>query len=496
MHEQQSSYRQIMKATSLFGGVQVFQIFISVIRSKFVAVLLGPEGMGIVGLLTTTTGFIGALTNFGLSTSAVKDISESNTSGDQNRISGVISVMRRLAWITGLLGAIVTLILSPWLSQLTFGNKDYTLAFIWISVTLLFNQLSSGQLVILQGLRKLQYLAKANLYGSLVGLVIVVPLYYKFGIRGIVPVIIVTSLISLFFSWYYSRKVEIKPMQISKAKTISEGKNMLTMGFVISLSGLMTMATAYLLRIYINRTGNVADVGLYSAGFTMIGTYVGMIFTAMGTDYYPRLSAVAKSNELSRQAINQQAEIAILIIAPLLIAFLVFINWFVILLYSNQFVAINGMLYWASLGMFFKAASWAIGFIFLAKSASKIYFWSELVAETYSLIFNIIGYHFWGLNGLGFSFLAGYVIVFVQVYIIAKINYQFSFTRSFSLIFTIEFLLAMLSFTAVKFLNQPYPYIVGSILIVLSAWYSFRELEKRIGIKELIQGFLQKNIKN
>ncbi|MBP1663197.1 MAG: O-antigen translocase, partial [Bacteroidetes bacterium] len=87
-------------------------------------------------------------------------------------------------------------------------------------------------------------------------------------------------------------------MRISRAKTISEGKNMLTMGFVISLSGLMTMATAYLLRIYINRTGNVADVGLYSAGFTMIGTYVGMIFTAMGTDYYPRLSAVAKSNEL------------------------------------------------------------------------------------------------------------------------------------------------------------------------------------------------------
>ena len=68
---------------------------------------------------------------------------------------------------------------------------------------------------------------------------------------------------------------------------------------------------------------DVADVGLYSAGFTMIGTYVGMIFTAMGTDYYPRLSAVAKSNELSRQAINQQAEIAILIIAPLLIACLV-----------------------------------------------------------------------------------------------------------------------------------------------------------------------------
>lgn len=72
MQEQRSSYRQIVKATSLFGGVQFFQILISVVRSKFVAILLGPSGMGIVGLLTSTTGLITGLTNFGLGTSAIK----------------------------------------------------------------------------------------------------------------------------------------------------------------------------------------------------------------------------------------------------------------------------------------------------------------------------------------------------------------------------------------------------------------------------------------
>lgn len=72
---------------------------------------------------------------------------------------------------------------------------------------------------------------------------------------------------------------------------------MMLMGFMISLSGLVTLIAAYLLRIFINRTGNVADVGLYSAGFTIINTYVGMIFTAMGTDYYPRLSVVSADDE-------------------------------------------------------------------------------------------------------------------------------------------------------------------------------------------------------
>ena len=152
MQEQRSSYRQIVKATSLFGGVQFFQILISVVRSKFVAILLGPSGMGIVGLLTSTTGLITGLTNFGLGTSAIKNISEATATNDNARISSVITVMRRLVWLTGLLGAIVTLVFSPWLSEFTFGNRDYTLAFIWISVTLLFNQLSTGELVLLQSL--------------------------------------------------------------------------------------------------------------------------------------------------------------------------------------------------------------------------------------------------------------------------------------------------------------------------------------------------------
>ncbi|NSW94260.1 MAG: oligosaccharide flippase family protein, partial [Bacteroidales bacterium] len=122
MTEDQKSYRQIFKATTLFGGVQVFNIIIGIIRSKFIAVLLGPEGMGISGLLTSTTGFISGLTGFGLGTSAVKNISEANATGNRERISVVVTVFRRLVWITGLLGMVVTIILSPWLSKITFGN--------------------------------------------------------------------------------------------------------------------------------------------------------------------------------------------------------------------------------------------------------------------------------------------------------------------------------------------------------------------------------------
>ncbi len=365
--ENNNSYKQILKATSLFGGVQVYNILIAIIRSKFIAILLGPYGMGIAGLLTSTTGLITGLTNFGLRTSSVKNIAEANGKGNLTKVYIIITVLRRWVWITGLLGALLTLILSPWLSQLTFGNKDYTMAFVLLSVTLLLNQLSAGQQALLQGLRKLQYLAKASVIGSSLGLLVSVPLYYLFGINGIVPAIILSSVTSLALSWYFSHKITFPKIKVSKLRTIAEGKKMLVMGFLISLSGLITMGVGYIVRIFINYTGGIEDVGYYNAGFAIINTYVSMIFSAMAVDYYPRLSSVAFDNLQAKKTINEQAEITILLLSPLIMVFLVFIHWIVILLYSTKFLPINEMIQWASLGMFFKAASWAIAFVFLAK---------------------------------------------------------------------------------------------------------------------------------
>lgn len=485
----QSNYRQIMKATSLFGGVQIFNIIISVVRSKFVAVLLGPSGMGIMGLLLSTTNLISRLTNFGLGTSAVKDIAAASGSENSNRIDTVVTVVRRMVWITGILGLIITLIFSSWLSQITFGNHNYTIAFIWLSISLLLNQLSSGQLVILQGLRKLQYLAKANLLGSIFGLLFTLPLYYIWGIDGIVPAIMGAALFSLILSWYYSGKVKINKVKITTKQTLAEGKNMLQIGLMISLSGFFSVAAAHIVRIFISRIGGVDQVGLYNAGFAILYTYVGLIFSAMATDYYPRLSAVANDNLICNKTINQQSEIAILILAPIIIVFLVFINWVIILLYSKQFLAVSDMMYWASLGMFFKASGWAIAFLFLAKGDSKIYFWTELSSNIIKLVFNILGFYLGGLSGLGISFLLFYFLYLVQVFLVSKIKFQYSFSNSFKKIFLIQFGLALLCLLSVKFLNDQNRLIMGILLIGLSVLLSITEIEKRLGLFSLLKKY-------
>lgn len=265
---------------------------------------------------------------------------------------------------------------------------------------------------------------------------------------------------------------------------------MLKMGFMISLGSLLVGGSSYLIQIFISKIGGVEQVGLFTAGFAIITTYVGLIFTAMSTDYFPRLSAVSYSNELCKKSINQQAEIAVLILGPILIGFLVFIKWVIIVLYSNKFVAVEEMILWAALGVFFKAASWSIGYLILAKGDSKLFFWNEVLSNSYILGFNILGYYIYGLEGLGMSFLIGYFFYLIHVFFVSNLKYGFSFDVSFIRIFTIQFLIAVSCFVMVKLVNNPYSYFIGSGLIAISCWQSFKELDIRLGIKDFVKNKL------
>ena len=489
-----SSYRSIFKATSLFGGVQVYQILISIIKSKFVAILLGPAGVGIQGLFTSATQFVKSLSSFGLAQSAIRNVSEAQSTGNTDRVNLVVTVLRRLVWITGILGTLIVIVFSPVLSRTTFGNDDYIIPLIFLSVTLLIDQLFAGQNVVLQGMRRLKDLAKASAYGATVSLIVTIPIYYFFGIKGIVPTLILNSIITLFFSWYYSRKIKIEKVSVDNKTVFIEGKGMLQMGIAMSISGIIVFLRSYVLRSFIRMEGGVDAVGLYAAGFTIMSSYAGLVFNAMSTDYYPRLASVNKDNSRCSEIMNQQAEIGLLILAPLMAICVVFVPIIVQVLYSSSFMGANDYIIWCALGMLFKLASWAISFVFVAKGESKLFIINETCSGIYTLLLSLLGYHIGGLTGMGGAFMVGYLIYTIQVYSVSRLRYGFRFTYGFIKQFSIQFVLVA-SCLAVVFFSpgKIVLYSLGSLLVLLSSLYSIKGLDQRIGIRSFINSKLHKN---
>lgn len=487
-----SSYRSIFKATSLFGGVQVYQILIGIIKQKFVAILLGTGGMGIQGLYHSALQMVQSFSSMGLSQSAVRDVSEAYGAGDTNRIGHTVAVVRRLVWITGLLGLVATVVLSPVLSKTSFGDNSYILPFIILSVTLLLDQICVGQKVVMQGMRKLKYLAKASAIGVTVGLVVSVPLYYFLGTKGIVPALIATSLTALLLSWYYSRKVKIESVKVTTREAIQGGGVMLKLGIAMSINSILGTVLAYALRAFIRHTGGVEEVGLFAAGFTIMNTYVGMVFSAMSTDYYPRLSAVNKDNERCAVIINQQGEIAVLLLAPIIISCIILMPFIIRLIYSKDFLPANDYISWAILGLMFKAASFVIAYCFLAKAESRLFIINETVTKVYSIALELLGYYLYGLTGLGIAFMLSYFLYTIQVYIIARKRYGFRFTESFKKLFSVLFVLVLVSFILIHIWHSSWVYVPLALLFLACTIYSLKELNLRMDLINVFRSKIQK----
>lgn len=485
MIESKNSYRNVLKATSLFGGVQVFNILMAIVRSKVIALLIGPAGYGIASLFNSTLGLLTGMTDFGLDKSAVKDISFNYNSDNPQNVSRTIQILKRLVWFTACFGTLIMILGSPWLSEFAFDSRDYTISFIWISLALLFKQLTNGHLAILQGLRRLKKLAKANLYGNLFGLLITLPLYYIYKVDAIVPAIIISSFIALIFTVYFSKSEVLDKVEVSNKAAFKEGKPMIQLGIMLSLSSMIALLVGYLIQVFISQLSGVAQVGLYSAGFVILNSYVGLVFNAMGTDYFPRLSAIADKIEKIRTTVFEQAFIAILLITPIVVVFLIAAPLIIVLLYSKEFTPVIGMVSWGILGMVFKAVSFSMGYIIIAKGDSKIFMKTAIGFNALLLLGNMVGYYLAGLEGLGISFLIYYIIHFLGIRIITKYQYDFYFERGFYTVFNICVLICGISFL-VTFIENPYvKYVLLSGLAIFSIIYSYIQLDKKLDIKEL-----------
>lgn len=492
-----NTYGGIFKALALFGGVKVIQILISILRSKVIAILIGPAGMGINNLLKSTTTTINHITGCGLHTSAVRDVAKSYNDQNQDRINTTITTLRGLTWFTGLLGGIIVLAFAGPLSQFAFGNRDYTVAFRILSIMMIFTQINVGQIALLQGCFHYKDMARATLTGQILSLVLTLPLYYFFREKGIVPALLIASIITVILSTIYARRVPYQKVKMTLKEYWENGKGMLALGIVISLGGQISNASSYLMSVIISRLGSVEAVGLYSAAIAMANSYVFLVLSAMTTDYVPRLSAISGNDQEQIVVINKQMEMVLMIITPLLVAFIVFAKEALLILYSSEFYAVKHMLEFLMFGMFFRAISWCLSYAFIARGDSKVFLLNECIIFVISLSLKFAGFYFGSFTGIGMAIILVYIIYTILLLIVSKRTFGFTLSAGFFKVAIPNFVVCALAL-AVALLGGAHwwKYVIGVIILGVSVWLSYTELDKRIHIKDVLLARINKRKKD
>lgn len=427
--EDKKIYRTIVKATGLFGGTQVFTILCSIIKTKLVAVWLGAEGVGIIGLYQNTVEMISSLTRLGIGTSSVRDLSRAFKSGDWGRFASLVTVVRRWVWFTGLLGAVLMLTFAPLLSRYTFGDSQHIWSYVFLSSALLFTTLTEGERAVIQASDRLRVLARCSVLGSVLALALSLPLFYLYGISGIVPAIIAHTFSIWLVTVTLGRHMKIKPVKIGWGETYRQGKDIASLGIYMTVSGFVTTLYSYVFVAWLNSHSGTGEVGYFQAGYTLVMQYVGLVFTAMSMEYYPRLSVVCEDRALLSEHVSRQVETSLLILFPFISLFLLLQNVIIHILYTSDFLVIGGYISWAALGMLFRAFSWSVSFVLLAKGAGRLYLITEVLADSLMFVLYLLGYTRWGLAGVGVAYLLAYLCSGVGIYLLCRGKYGLTIPR-------------------------------------------------------------------
>lgn len=477
-----SSYQSIFKSTFLFGFVQVFNILAKVGLNKAVALFLGTEGMGIIGLYQSTINVLKTATGLGISQSAVRDVSEANGANDDHRFSKIIIVTNKIIWITAIFGAIVTFALSCKLSEWTFGDDKFTIPFMWIAVVVFLNILSEGQLAILMGMRRLKALAKASLFGSVTGLAAGIPLYYFYRESGIVPSLIITALTALLFSWYFVRKISYNKAKVSLSESLTEGSGMVKMGFALMYVSFLGFVSDYIVRTYISNVSSLEMVGLFQAGATIISGYFGIVITAMSTDYYPRISAIHFDNNKLNEEVNKQSEVGLLLVGPLVVLFMFMMPFFIKVMYTDKFLLSINYISFAVFGTLIIICSNAMGMILLAKQKSNVFIYSVSFSKIIGIIINLVSFKYYGLVGLGVSAIIMAILHIVMMQTIMYKLFRIVFKSSTMVMLGYTLLVCLVAFIVKDISNFWIKYIIGISLFTLSIVYSIIKIKKVMDI--------------
>jgi O-antigen/teichoic acid export membrane protein len=480
-----TNYKSIFKATSIFGGVQVFNILITLIRGKALAILIGTAGMGLNGLFMSGLNLIKTVSSLGIADSAVRDISKAHATGDTKAMAVTSTIFNRWIWITAALGIVLTIALSPLLSQFSFSSKEHTVSYMLLSLTFVFGALTGGIYALLRGTRQIKYLAQANIFGAVAGLIIALPIFYFYGIKGVVPAILATAFGNYLISLFFRNRIKFEKIQLSWSETWVLGKPMVALGLSLTVISLLTAAVTFVLNGFIAKTGTLHDLGLYNAGLSIVDGYVGMVFTAMATDYFPRLSGLIHDEKKWKALVNEQAELVVIILSIVLVLLISTTPILIRILLSKEFLDAKDFIFWSVLAIPLKGLVWVVGFIILAKGDTKLFLIVEVIANLIVLALNIVFYQYYGIIGLGISMLASYFLsIFFMLFILKK-KYNFRFSNEVYKLLFVSLLSLSLCLASIKLVGYPNAYFAEAFIVIVTIWYNIYELNKRMRLKEV-----------
>lgn len=403
------------------GVASVLNIAFGLAKMKVAAVLLGPAGVGLIGLYQNLIQTGSTIASLGIAQAGTRQIAAAKATGGP---SAVDRTRRALFWgmlILSILGGLLFFMVSRWTSIYLLDAQDREGEVAWLSIGVMLTVVAAGQTALLTGMRRTTHLALIQVTSGLTGAVIGIFSLWQWGQAGLIAMLLSAPAATLAVGYLFtSRLPRVKGLHTGWHELLVEWRCLSRLGIALMLSALVTTLSLLAVRGLVRQQLGQEALGHFQASWSIGMTYLGFVLTAMATDYFPRLSAVIRDKEAACRMVNEQTEMALMLCGPVLLAMFGLAPWVVQTLYSSEFSPASDLLRWQIAGDILKVLSWPLGFTLLAAGAGKTFVLTEAAGMGVFVAGIAIALPWLGLTATGVSFVALYAAYLPAVYLISR----------------------------------------------------------------------------
>ncbi len=413
--------KSIFRATAILSTSSLVNILVGLVSAKVMASILQPAGYGYYGLLQNFVGLATLITGMGMATGLVRTGAAAAAGGDQATIASLRNGARLVLAGTGGIALLVIIIFRAPLSRWALGTTDQTGIILLMSIAVLFTAAANIGMGTLNAYHRVKALAKYGIANGLIGAAVAILCVCIWQRRGIVPAILVGAIFTWASATYFVRR-EVGPVRIkpTRQETLKAASALLRFGGPYTGSALMGTGVQLALPMLVLHLLNADGVGYYRAATAISVNYLGFLVIAMGQDYYPRVSAAKDRPEELVTLINQQHRLVMLLAVPMVLGTLALVPYLVPIVFSSKFMPAVDVLEWQLIGDLLKFSSWTMSFAILARCGSSVFLLTESIGGLVTITSTWLAVKWFGLTGLGISFLATYVVYYILVWLILR----------------------------------------------------------------------------
>lgn len=393
----------------LTSGVTVA---LGVVRSKLVAVKLGPLGVGIVAEVTQLLTLAGVIATVASSPALLRWISESIRDNDGERLDRGLGTSLALAVVLGGIATVACVVVAPWLLPSDWPvNRELAVALSGVSIMLY--AMTACVLTVHVGASDLTAISLSSLGGGILGTLALVVLVWFGGLQGQFIAIAVGGAFAFAVPVVLLRRRKRPPVSLRPAWDGEFARQAFTIGATSLVSGFVAQGLLTAIRFILEhegaRTEGAVLNGNFQAAYVIGTTYFQAVLQGVGQFYFPRYAAARTADELTNEV--HGAASFVLRYTPML-AFLAisYADVIVHALYSDKFRLASEMLGFMLAADILKAASWSYAGPLPMRGRVSAFLVTEVSAFALGIPLYWMAIHFLGPQAVGVGMLGNTAI--------------------------------------------------------------------------------------